>query len=983
MAEAVIIAGFVGLGIDNVVSQILHLIGVAVRYKQELGSLQRLLTDIPPIIQQIQRYRPALNRKNGIPNSQCYQRASAVSIWLNKLDLLLRQASELVHQCTLPRYQFISRYLPRRKISSLVSKIDGLLRLSPLVELAQIPELLEEQTQVLMEGLGQIMKESVEAVASSSSSSATTSQSLASTGFFIPETLIVGQERTFAALEKLVIDPELSRVGVAGKGGSGKTLLLKAVFNSEKVRNVFSDGLTLWLTVSQFPSFKSLREELCQQIAIQTNAQELVNSMNPEGLKIWMNQTLQAKKFALFLDDLWGEGAKLLEELGVPSLNDPSHSKIVVSSRDHRALREMGVNAERATISMEELIEDESWRLFGHHAFPYNNGKRPTSIEERTARAVCARCKGLPLAIKAVGRAMAGITDPREWELAVRGLSSTNSQDLRQTLYDPLRWSYDALARYDVNLQLCFLYLSAFLEDQVIWVSRVIRLLIGEGLLARKNGQDERSHDPFVAGRIYINFLADRCLIEPTLRDVDGSVVYFRVHDVLRDLAIQIAEREENFYCRVGKGLAALPENECSGRTRFLLDSNDLSSFPESFRPPEISSLLMSGNADLREIPRKVIGSMVSLKVLDLSGTSLQSLPDSVGCLKQLVSLLLAGVPITRLPASVTELACLEVLAVGGSKITELPSDIHRLRSLRYLGLHNCKDLECLPRSLSRLTSLQYLRMGGCSRLWTNCGQKKSRKKVALVNDLHTLTQLRRLHLGSNGEMISEGTLGSMEQMEELRLACSMMESLPADLIKMSKLRKVRLQCPRVVKMETEFYEFQSLSTLSLVGCEMLEELPGLQTMGSLRKLEIVNCYKLKRFSDKFGEKGAFPLLEIFSLVELKELEELPMIEEGGMPSLKIFTIMLCEALKILPENYLNITNFLKLRLWGCPLVLENLEKTKKLNTYVKEASMSLEEVTNILAKTEFLRKKNMAFWYNEFWRNELYLYLNEITTFV
>lgn len=976
MAEAVIISGFVGVGIDKVVSQILHLIGTAVRYKQELGSLQRLVTDIPPIIQQIQRYRPALNRKNGIPNSQCYQRASAVSIWLNKLDLLLRQASELVHQCTLPRYQFISRYLPRRKISSLVSEIDGLLRLSPLVELAQIPELLEEQTQVLMEGLGQIMKESVEAVASSSSSSATSSQSLSSTGFFIPETLIVGQERTFAAVEKLVIDPEVSRVGVVGKGGSGKTLLLKAVFNSEKVRNVFSDGLMLWLTVSQFPSFKSLREELCKQIAIQTNAQELVNSMNPEGLKIWMNQTLQAKKFALFLDDIWGEGAKLLEELCVPSLTDPSDSKIVVSSRDHSALREMGVNAERSKIIMEDLIKDDSWRLFGHHAFPYNNGRRPTSIDERTARLVCAHCKGLPLAIKAVGRAMAGITDPREWELAVRGLSSTNSQDLRQALYDPLRWSYDALARYDVNLQLCFLYLSAFLEeDQVIGVGTVIPLLIGEGLLARKIGQDERSHDPFVVGRIYINFLADRCLIEPTLRDVDGSVVIFRVHDVLRDLAIQIAEREENFYCRVGKGLAALPENECSGRTRFLLGSNDLSSLPESFRPPEISSLLMAGNANLREIPRTVIGSMVSLKVLDLSWTPLQSLPDSVGYLKQLVSLLLVDVPITRLPASVTELGCLEVLEVCRSKITELPSDIHRLRSLRHLGLQNCEGLECLPRSLSRLTSLQHLSMDGCSRLWTDCGQKKSRKKVALVNDLHTLTRLKSLYLGSNGEMISEGTLGSMEQMEELSLTCSMMESLPADIIKMSKLRKVELRCPRVVKMETEFYAFQSLSRLKLFGCHMVEELPGLHTMGSLRKLEIVHCSKLKRFSDKFGEKGAFPVLEIFSLVDLKELEELPMIEEGGMPSLKIFTIMFCEALKILPENYLNITNFQKLRLWGCPLVLGNLEKNKKLNTSVKEASMSVEQVRNMLAKTDDFR-------YNEIWRNEVCLFLYEIITF-
>jgi len=107
----------------------------------------------------------------------------------------------------------------------------------------------------LKQEIGQSMKESIEAMPSSSTFSATTSQSLASTGFFIHEPLIVGQERSFAKLEKLVIDSELSCIGVVGKGGSGKTLLLKRIFNSKRVRNVFSEGLLLWLTVSQFPSF--------------------------------------------------------------------------------------------------------------------------------------------------------------------------------------------------------------------------------------------------------------------------------------------------------------------------------------------------------------------------------------------------------------------------------------------------------------------------------------------------------------------------------------------------------------------------------------------------------------------------------------------------------------------------------------------------------------------------------------------------------
>jgi disease resistance protein RPS2 len=416
---------------------------------------------------------------------------------------------------------------------------------------------------------------------------------------------------------------------------------------------------------------------------------------------------------------------------------------------------------------------------------------------------VCAKCGGLPLAIKAVARSMAGITDPKEWEFAVGRLPNANGQDLREALYDPLRWSYDALGRYDVNLQLCFVYLSGFLEDQIIWFEHPIKVLIGEGLLG--------SYDPFEVGRIYFNILADRCLIEPILRDVDGSVVYFRVHDILHDLATQIAEREENFYCRVNKGLTELTENECPGASRFFLNYNKLTSFPKSLRAPEISSLILAGNPNLREIPRKVMRSMVSLKILSLNGTSLQSLPESVGCLKQLVCLGLVGVPITRLPASLTDLVNLEVLQLGGSKITELPSDIHRLRSLRHLGLERCEDLQSLPSNISLLTSLQDLAMDGCSRVWAKNGQGKIPKMVASINDLRTLTQLKKLHLDNNGEILCEGTMGSMVQIETLQLRFTALANLPNDFFNMSKIKRLSLKCPCVVKMDSQFYKFQNL----------------------------------------------------------------------------------------------------------------------------------------------------------------------------
>jgi hypothetical protein len=80
-------------------------------------------------------------------------------------------------------------------------------------------------------------------------------------------------------------------------------------------------------------------------------------------------------------------------------------------------------------------------------------------------------------------------------------------------------------------------------------------------------------------GKIYVNVLADRCLIEPIMRDIEGHAVLFRIHDLLHDLAVRVAEEEESFYCGMGKDLTALNENELSKYTQIFLSLNKLSFF--------------------------------------------------------------------------------------------------------------------------------------------------------------------------------------------------------------------------------------------------------------------------------------------------------------------------------------------------------------------------------------------------------------------
>lgn len=953
MADPGFVPGFIGVGIQMAMNQIIRHINIAVSCRKELESLKAMVLSIEPIVRQIQQNRVQTE-------------ASAVNEWLTKLDEILRQASKMVRYCTVPRFDFVSRYQTSKKITGLILNIDKHLKLVQLINLAQT------------QGLHAMQRESAQAASSSASASTSLQVTHATTtGFFIEEALIVGQEEALASLEKSVMaDCEsLLIIGVLGKGGSGKTLLLRRLFNSQKVQNLVSDNLLLWLTISYPASFPSLRNELCAQIAIQTDV-DLDKNMSEGDVKIWLNESMGKKRFALFLDNVWREGGKLLEELGLLRLIDHSNSKIIVSSRDTTALLQMGV-AETSTVRMEDLMEKQSWQLFGHHAFPYNNGKPPANIDEETAKLVCANCGGLPLAIKVVGRAMAGITSVQQWKFAIGRVPKVHSsEDQSSDLYKCLRLSYDAL---DVNLQLCFLYLAAAsFKNQILGGnSHAVQLWIGEGLLTTKELQDEAGCDPFEMGRSYLDSLADRCLIEPIARDLEGRVLWFRIHDVLYDLAIQIADRQENCYFRPGRGLTELRENECSAFTRISLNYNKLSSLPKSFRAPEICSLLLRNNKDFAEIPKRVLGRMTSLKVLDLSWTSLHSLPDSLGCLKQLVCLRLAGAPLRRLPASATNLVSLQTLDLSHSSIEELPSCLHRLTSLRILLLNHCKNLSCLPSSISRVTSLQYLHMKGCGGLWTKRLQKRSQNAVASISHLGNLNQLRSLKLQNNGETINEGLFGCMTQMETLVLILTKMGSLPSDMTNMSQLRRLKIKSSHLVKIEPAFCAFQNLISLTLVDCEKLEQLPTLEKLEKLRQLEIIKCPMIKKLPIEFGERGAFRKLQILSLIDLNGLEELPPLHEGSMLSLKIFTMMQCEALKRLSKSYLNLKTVEKIRIFGCSLILENLEKVTTPNQNINIVTLSTKDTEDFREKYLNVRKDSWI--YDELWCNELFIVLREL----
>ena len=112
-------------------------------------------------------------------------------------------------------------------------------------------------------------------------------------------------------------------------------------------------------------------------------------------------------------------------------------------------------------------------------------------------------------------------------------------------------------------------------------------------------------------------------------------------------------------------------------------------------------------NQGLSSLP-DCIGTLVSLKEVNLSGNCLNDLPESFGKLLNLEILLLDKNEMTKIPSAFSKLIGLKRLSLSHNKLTYLPDLITNLVSLEFLALGNNK-LEFLPETFGNLIELNSL----------------------------------------------------------------------------------------------------------------------------------------------------------------------------------------------------------------------------------------------------------------------------------
>ncbi|CAI9756970.1 unnamed protein product [Fraxinus pennsylvanica] len=527
----------------------------------------------------------------------------------------------------------------------------------------------------------------------------------------IPGPSIMGQKTASLNLSKimeLLINDKVKRIGICGMGGVGKSTLVKNLNNElNKMPSAQPFSVIIWATSSRETNLRRIQIQIAEMLNLQVKMEE-----SEERIGIRLHKRLKKERgFLLILDDVWD--AIDLDLLGVPRPEVHVGSKIILTSRSLDVCREMLTDI---NIEVNALNGEEAWELFYQHAGQIVEAENIRPLAEAVAK----ECGGLPLAITVVGASMRGKSMVPLWKDALSTLQRSVPliKGIEDKVFNTLKWSYDSLQ--DEHIKSCFLFCCLYPEDWTIEVCELVRYWFSEGLLDECLNYEELEN----RGIAIVQSLRDSCLLEQGM--FPNTV---KMHDVVRDVCIWMVCSSQNRYrslIRSGIGLTWISEQEFpSSLKRVSLMNNEIESLPDcTVKCAEASTLLLSGNHNLKIVPGSFLQGFQSLRILNLSGSKIQSLPSTLVQLGDLRALLLHRCfSLTELP-SLEGLSKLQVLDCSGSCITQLPSGLAKLTDLRQLDISETSCLRTIPsRTISSLRNLEFLNLVHTAYKWCAKGE--------------------------------------------------------------------------------------------------------------------------------------------------------------------------------------------------------------------------------------------------------------------
>ncbi|KAF7105496.1 hypothetical protein CFC21_106303 [Triticum aestivum] len=693
---------------------------------------------------------------------------------------------------------------------------------------------------------------------------------------------LVGFEDEHKEIVDKLVDKEdiiLSVVSIVAMGGAGKTTLARKVYTSSSVKQHFEAAS--WVTVSQKFKAIDLLKDIMKQIM--GGKDELIAKMNEYEVGKEIHDFLLQKRYLVVLDDVWETDTWDQINKTVKAFPDATNgSRVLLTTRKEDVANH--VQMPTYVHHLKKLDEEKSWELFSCKALPSYRRSVIHDVEEfkKLGRKLAKKCDGLPLALAVLGGYLSKNMNAQIWSDILSDWPSTKNGQLMR---DILARSYKDLPNH--YLRACFLYLAAFPEDYIIYVSGLIELWIAENFIPHTP-----NHILEETARNYVTELAQRSLVQVVDRSrahewIDG----IRIHDILHDWCTEEA-RQDGFLNAI---------NKTAGQAGASLSSDNLISYRFSFQT--FSDHILCATPNVRsllgfELESVSLPKLRFLRVVCIENSTLKGFSSVIG-------------------------GCIHIrlLRLRNCEDVVLPSSIGKLLYLQTIDLRRTEFESVVPNSLWDIPTLRHVYLGG------GFSPPPLARSVRLRhNELQTFE-----YIGEAGtDFRSHDLVIFLGQKNQLTtFALWMRPNIPAEVLNifanMPHLVDIYLgQFDVLDKLPAEFP--QSVRRLVLHADVIKQDpMPILEKLPRLVVLELGGY----RGQTMCCSSQGFPRLQELALGSFST--EVWRMEEGTMPKLFHLVLWRCEKISELPVGLLHLPSLGHLQLRYMPRISKDDITRKEL----------------------------------------------------
>ncbi|XP_054815028.1 putative disease resistance RPP13-like protein 1 [Prosopis cineraria] len=753
----------------------------------------------------------------------------------------------------------------------------------------------------------------------------------------LPTTSLVDQAGTYGRddekeiiIEQLLNDSGFSVISLVGMGGLGKTTLAQLVYNDERVEAEFD--IKVWVSISDDFDILRLTRVIFKAVMGSYDGKADINMLQSR-----LKDILTKKKFLIVLDDVWCDDYVAWEAFRAPLISAVAGGRILITSRNQNVALVAGSDE---IYQPHQLSDEDGWLLFAKYAF-HNSPQASPDLEE-IGRRIAKKCKGLPLALKTVGSLLGRKLSWEEWNSI---LTCDIWEVSHNNILPALRLSYHYLPSH---LKHCFAYCSLLPKDYQFEKEELVLFWMAQDFLPASKSNKTIEE----VGNECFQDLVSRSFFQKSA--LGGT--HYVMHDLLNDLAnfvsgefcLRQEVKEVPNVSDKTRHLSFSHENGGFGQPEYLQKSSKLRSFLPFFLNPDfgwtsvvdelfkckcLRALSLCYNFKITELPDS-IGNLIHLRYLDLSGSGIRRLPDSICLLYNLQTLRLKNCDhLDELPANLNKLKRLRLLDLQYTWLKTIPLNLGELKDLRVrltsfdVGRYSESNMEQLGKlNLQGELSIFELQnvVPGMDASTVNLKEKKcldevsfhwspdchnnSRNERYVLEKLQPHENLKKLsvmHYG--GTRFPDWFSNALPNIVSLRLeSCSYCLVLPSlGLLPSLKSLFIRgLDCIAAIGAEflgsrSSAVSFGSLEILEfdeMVNWEEWECGTASRAFPCLKELRIRNCPKLK---EKLPEQ--LPSLEELIIEDCQELVALvPMA-----PMIRSLTLRKCGNVKLedIPSN--------------------------------------------------------------------------------